>query len=124
MAMELHHVLTGEAAWRTHQQQKHLIQTLLTCGIEHMAVNNPVGAPLLGTRTMHHGPTGRFRRRTGETDHSDSPLAWGNRRCDSGNGVGGGQGGGQLVGNDRNTIPRILLYVRSATVLRSCAGCG
>ena len=109
MAVELNNVFTGEAAWRAHQQQQHLIQPLLTCRIEHMAVENTMGAPFLAAGAMHHRTTGHLRCGTGESNHRDSPLSRGDRRGHCGNGV----GGGQRMNSDLNTISRIRGFIRA-----------
>ena len=89
MAVDLHHVLTGEAAGPMHQHQQHLIETA-ALAIDHVAVQHPVRSPLLPARAVHHAATGRFRSRPGETDHSDPALTWGHGSGHRRNRVGAG----------------------------------
>jgi hypothetical protein len=49
MAMNFHHVFPSETAGRAHQQQQHLIQPTLATYSHHMAIEDPMAAPLLIT---------------------------------------------------------------------------
>ena len=89
MAVDLHHVLTGEAAGPAHQQQQHLIETA-ALAIDHMAVHHPVRSPLLSARAVHHAAPRCFRSRPGETNHGDPALPWGHGGGHGRNRVGAG----------------------------------
>ena len=89
MAVDLHHVLTGEAAGPAHQQQQHLIEKP-ALAIDHMAIHHPVRSPLLSARAVHHAAPRRFRSRSGETNHGDTALPWGHGGGHGRNRVGAG----------------------------------
>ena len=89
MAVDLHHVLTGEAAGPAHQQQQHLIETA-ALAIDHMAVHQPVRSPFLTPRAVHHAAPRRFRSRPGETNHGNAALTWGHGGGHGRNRVGAG----------------------------------
>ena len=89
MAVDLHHVLAGEAAGPAHQQQQHLIESA-ALAIDHMAIHHPVRSPLLSARAVHHAAPRRFRSRPGETNHGDAALPWGHGGGHGRNRVGAG----------------------------------
>ena len=60
MAVQFHHVFTGEAARRPHQQQQGLIEPLATSRIHHMAIKHPVALPALLARGCKQLPTDRL----------------------------------------------------------------
>ena len=47
MAVKLHHCFAGEAAWRAHQQQQHLIHHIAVGWIVDVAVEHPMALPAL-----------------------------------------------------------------------------
>jgi hypothetical protein len=57
--MDLHHVFTGEAARRLHQQQQGLINPLTAGRIHHESIENPMALPNLAARRMKHAPPDR-----------------------------------------------------------------
>ena len=52
-AVDLLHVLAGEAEAQSHQQQQHLIESA-ALAIDHMAIHHPVRSPLLTARAAHN----------------------------------------------------------------------
>ena len=87
MAVELHHRFAGEAAWRPHQQQQHLIHHIAVGWIVDVAVEHPMALPALLASWLKQLAANGFSVRAADSHDGHAAGTGSHRRGDRCDGV-------------------------------------